>query len=275
MRRPSIAFLVCLLAWWCLHGTAAAGGGWWSGIGLDDQHIGAGESFTHRLSEVWFPSMRAARAAAATDQYVYLIEDFDRGLLKEAYSRRTPRGWWEPPAEAVRAGKVRLFNWNGNIAQAEVHFDVPDLSSDVYHVMLCDAGCRKPLGDVIPDVVHLTAEPLVARKLRALEDRIRRLRASVQSSQWDLWRMDRRADRLSSSADLATARLDELDQSSSAIDTRRPAAPWLAYAGWFLAGAAAVAVSARRRRSRAGEMTGYPAEAVPDDARELVSSSSG
>ncbi len=259
--------LLSLLLTTVLVGPAHAGG-WWSNIGLDGQPLGMGESISLRVSEVMFDSIEEAEEAKNVAFFAYLVRDFDQAALDEAMNRANPGDWWEPRSDPVRVGTVELIKWDGNLAKARVRLDVPQIADGSYYLMLCDLGCKVALGSVIPSRVSVTRDVLVAQTTRRLEQTEANLTMAVQRSRSEL-RETRRTLRQTLSDDARQADAIQALERQLA-DARRPEpSPWIAYAGWFFAGAAVMLVLARGRHRSRSDLDSM-IEGIPDDPRELT-----
>ena len=267
MRRASLG-LTLLASLVIFHGSASAGG-WWSGIDLKGRYLGIGETVTAR-AEVWFRNLELAEKARSEAYHAYLVRGIDHERLERAMTRPEPKDWWSKPEEMTLVGDVRLGRWDGNIAVATARVRIPDIALGAHNLMFCDAGCTKPLGNVIPLRVQVTADALLAktaRKLQATNDRLDLALAHVRS---DLGRIMTQARRAGTEATETRAELGRLRDKLSSLSKERPATPWLAYTGWFAAGAASVLAVVRRRKVvLAPETQSRPAE-IPAPARELV-----
>ncbi|MGH3034919.1 MAG: hypothetical protein ACRDON_10275 [Gaiellaceae bacterium] len=241
MRR---LLVLSLLSLFVLPPQAAAGGGWWSFIQLDRSTVAPGQQVNAR-DEVWFKSAAAADAARDTEFYVYVLHGLDYSMVERAMRKASPGDWWSlGGASAVRAGRVVVSGSAGsNLARARATFEVPPLPPGRYSVMLCNAGCTHPLGDVVPTqdftiaadrIAAATAAGLkglrsrTAHGIAALRGEARRARAVDTSTRFEL--------------EQVRAELKTLQERTLALgrQVRRPLAaqetsPW-AYAGWLIAG---------------------------------------
>ncbi len=259
--------LLGLLLMTLLVGPAHAGG-WWTNAGLDGQPFGMGESISLRVPNVMFDSIEEAEEAKNDAFFTYLVHDFDQAALDEAMKRAQPGDWWEPRSEPLRVGTIDLIKSDGNLATARVRLDVPQIGERSYYLMLCDLGCETALGSVIPARVSVTADVLAAQTSRRLERTEAGLTAALQRSRSEM-RETRRALRRSLSNDAKQADAIQALERQLANTRRSEPPPWIAYAGWFFAGAAIMLVLARgRRQSRNGHNSMI--NRIPDDARELT-----
>lgn len=250
----------------------ARAGGWWSGIGLEGQPVGIGESIELHAGEVMFETLGEAERARMQTFYAYLVMEFDEKALDEAMSRGEPGDWWSPLTEPIRIGTVELFGWDANLAKARVRLDVPQVAPGPYSLMLCDEGCEVPLANVIPSGVEVTTDALAARTMRRLQDAEADLALALQRTRNDV-RQTRAAMRhaLSEDAEQDAAQGERIRVLGKQLaDVPRPdGPPWFAYAGWFFAGGAAALLLVGRRHLRRREHEMF-VERIPDDARELT-----
>jgi len=268
MRRTALLLSAVVTFTLAFPGTANAGG-WWSSIGRVGGHIGIGETLKVR-SEVMFRTIEVAERARTTAFYVYLVKGIDKKRLRWAMSRPQPRRWWTPPEWSIPIGNVELSRWDSNMAVATANLQVPEVTAGQYNLMLCDAGCRTPLADVIPQRVRVSPEPLAAETARKLDRvsmdsdlAIRRLRHDVREANRQL--VDVAAATIES-----TRAIEQLQKEPSAPEPVPSPTPWWAFAGWFLAGVAVAFSATRARRKHSSLPEELPIERVPDDARELV-----
>lgn len=271
MCRLSMLFLSAVVSVVSFHSPAAAGG-WWSGIDLNGGYLGIGENLKFR-SEVMFETLDAAERGRRTEYFAYVVRGVDEKALEDAMSVAEPGRWWVPPNEMILVGRVELSDWDANLVIATAHLSIPKMATGNYDLMLCDMGCRTPLANLIPAPVEVTAEPLAARLSRRLEatnERLDTVRARLRARLGRSLTIADRADLVSAESSNAVARLQK---AVANLDSDSPSpTPALAFAGWFVAGAAvAFAVTRRRRSSRDADLL-VPLEAIPDDARELIES---
>jgi hypothetical protein len=171
-------FLTSLVGAFALAPGATAGG-WWSYTHVDRQTVAVGERVRVQ-SEAWFPSVADAQEAEEDGRYyVYLLRHLDSSVVDRAMMKPFRRNWWSPDAaEMVRVGRVRLDLADSNLGSAHASFTMPALATGTYAVMLCDAGCRRPLATVVPNPwFTVVADPAMARLARRL-DRVQRRVAS-------------------------------------------------------------------------------------------------
>lgn len=262
MRRATV--LLVLLVTAVASQTPARAGGWWTGIQLEGRYAGVGETMNLR-SEVWFPTLADAEAARTVDHHAYLVRGIDRELLRRGMSRAEPKRWWAPPREMILVGDVRLSRWDGNIAFATGAITIPDLTPGRYRLMLCDLGCATPLGNVVPQPLHVSGDAALARAVRTLERRNERLGQAVRRTRASVRRTSNENAEATASVAAALTRVE-----GEAQPGRDPSVPWIAYAGWFLAGATSVLLLLGRRRRTAVVLPDPPIERIPDDPRELT-----
>jgi len=269
MRR--IALLLSIVVTFTLTpGGTANAGGWWSYLGPPGEHFGIGETVKVR-DEVWFRTIEAAEKARTTAYYAYLVRRIDNKRLGWAMSRPQPRRWWTPPEWSVPIGTVELSRWDVNIAAATTHLEVPEVAPGMYHVMLCDAGCRTPLANVIPQRVRVTPEPLAAETARRLDRVAMRSDLRIRRLRKDLREANRQLVDVEAAAIESTRAIEQLQKEPSSPEPVTSPTPWWAFAGWFFAGAALVFAVTRSRRKQSNLPEEFPIE-VPDEARELIPS---
>lgn len=248
---------------------AAVAGGWWSSIGLEGQPVGLGESIDLKVSEVAFDSMEEAEEAKGRQFFAYLVQDFDRAALDDAMTRPNPGDWWTPLSEPILVGEVRLLDWSSNVAKGRVELDVPQVPPGTYFLMLCEAGCDVALGNLIPSKVEVTADVLAAQTMRRLQQAEADLTLALQRSRSELRETRSTLRETRSEAAEQNQRINKLE--SQLIEAQKPdSPPWIPFAGWFLAGAAAASFL-RRGRSHANRDQ-IMVERIPDDPRELINS---
>jgi hypothetical protein len=233
----------------------ATAGGWWSFIETNRSTVAAGQRVEAEAS-LMFSSKLAARRAQDRQFYVYALRRLDRSTLERAMTTATPGDWWSlGDAEAVELGPVALRVGDGNIGRARAVFTVPELPVRTYALMFCDAGCARPLADVVPTRgFTVVADPATAE----LAERARRLEARLAAAQRGSLAAARAAGRRARTAAAnADSELRALDERVRALEREvaeaasAPGRPFRALAGWVLAGVAAgaLAVLMLRRRS--------------------------
>jgi hypothetical protein len=236
----------------------ATAGGWWSSAHVDRRTVAVGERVQVQ-SEAWFPSLADAQEAEENGRYyVYLLRHLDWSVVDRAMTRSFRRNWWSPgAAEAVRVAPVRLDMAGSNLSSVRVSFILPELALGTYALMLCDAGCERPLANVVPTPgFRIVADPATARLARLLDRVQRRMR-----------RQGRRlaAARAAAQADASQAReearavglqLIRLEKRLNALERRirdepdpRPFTFWWV-AGWLVAATLALALAVLLVRSR-------------------------
>jgi hypothetical protein len=131
---------------------SATAGGWWTSLRLERTKVAVGEEMKVKVN-VMFSSVDAAAAAQKRGRfYVYLLRGFDDSVVERAMREPSPRNWWSVGnADAFRVGRVVIrVEEESNLALATAAFRVPEVPAGRYTMMLCDAGCSRPLADVIP-----------------------------------------------------------------------------------------------------------------------------
>lgn len=277
-RRTLVAGLITSVVVIALAAPASAGG-WWSYVDLDKRHVSVGDTLTSS-TEVMFPTSAMARRARSGRYFAYLVRGIDQKLLDEAMSKPQPKRWWTQPETAVRAGKVRWRTRDSNIAHVIVNVTIPEVSPGRYALMLCDAGCRTPLGDVVPTEglrVYAPDELAAARAAQAAAD-AERLRLDSEAMDQALgqeidqvreYAMVAQADarRAADNAARAEQAVQRLEAQVAALSARDPAAPWPAAAGWAVAGLVGLLwlASALHRRRREEAPPPAPEVAADDE----------
>lgn len=268
MRTVRCSLLLLLLGTFLA--PSAGAGGWWSSIGLEGQPVGMGESIDLGVSEVMFDSIEEAEEAQGQEFFAYLVRDFDQAALDDAMTRADPGKWWRPTSQPIQVGTVELTDWDSNLAKGRVDLEVPEIEPGSYFLMLCDAGCGVPLGNLIPSGVTVTDDVVAAQTARRLQELEADLTLALQQSRSEL-RQTRSTLRQALSDDAKRdQRIAQLEAELVEAQDQEPV-PWVAYAGWFFAGGATVFLLLRLRRSR-GQKEEMLIERVPDDARELIDS---
>lgn len=286
--RPRHALLAALTAVALLApmGTAGAGG-WWNGIDLDGQRLAVGESTTVRMRFVLFADAEAAQDARSGEAYyAYLVGDYNRRALDRAMRRANPGHWWEKPTNATRVGVVTLSKWQTNAATARVGITIPRMKPGRYSLMLCNAGCVKPLADVIPldgvrifrlrdaaaraDLARVRAEQQAERDM--LQQELQRREASIDAlEEVAEARLQAAADSaddvdraLASNAALRRD-IEQLQTELTAQRQRTQQVGGLAAAGWLATLLAAALLYRRRRRHEQPPVPPAPDRAEADD----------
>lgn len=239
-----------------------AAGGWWSTPQLEHQTpaLAVGE-ITSVSASVLFDSTRDAEAAAdAGGHYAFLVRGLDEVALQDAMTGPEPDDRWTTPAETIRLGPVSFGANDANLAPVSARFVVPDVPAGVYDLMLCDADCSEPLGDVVPlrsvyvgDVlaVQLLRESRTAADQLHLElgragERMAELDVGIRELESQMERTDVRLDETTSALQLLDRSLRDGRTQGAAATPTDGGFPW-AGGGWFVAGAAVAVAWARRR----------------------------
>ena len=173
-RATVVSFLTALVV-----APAATAGGWWSGIEVDPSRVAIGQRVTAEADVLFSSKGVAATAADDGEFYVYLLRDFDYAIVERAMNEAVPKDWWSVgDAEAVEVGRVTLDVVDANLARARASFTVRELPLGPYALMFCDAGCTRPLADVVPTPgLSIVADPMTARlakRVERLEKRVAR-----------------------------------------------------------------------------------------------------
>jgi hypothetical protein len=266
MRRTALFVLAASVSLMLLQ-TSASAGGWWTTVDLHDQYLGVGESLKIKVSEVLYGSIEEAKEAQGINYYAYLVKEFDRGLLERAMTRPDPDRWWRPLSPVINAGEVTLFEGDANLTRGRLHLLIPEIPPGRYSLMLCDADCRTPLGNHIPVPVNVTEDVLAAKTARRLDGTNERLRLALARVRRDVRQTQRQVRHVQNQANEEEGAATLPEKPASDADEGMP--PWITYAGWFIAGAAA-ALSLTRRRRQTSSHPDLVIERIPDDARELT-----
>jgi hypothetical protein len=252
-------------------GGSASAGGWWSGIDLPGKHLGVGEKLTVR-SEVMFRTIEVAEKARTSAYYAYLVRGVDTEALDRAMSRPEPKRWWTPPEEMILIGDVELSRWNSNLAIATAHLSIPDIPSGRYNLMLCDAGCSTPLGNLIPMGVRVTPDALAAKTARRLQRANSKLQLALARVRRDVRQTKKHLAHVEGAAAESIDAVGRLEEKLSSRDPVPAPTPWWAFAAWFFGGSAVALAAIRLGRKRSVPLDVESIERVPDDVRELISS---
>lgn len=242
--RLRMLVLSALIITSALAPAAMGGGGWWSYIDLEGQHLGIGETLTAR-SEVsfWDGTDQEARGV---DYFAYLVRGVDAQALKWAMSQSDPKHWWKPPAEMTLIGDVSLsYYWDSGRARSTAELTIPEMPTGRYDLMLCDGGCRSPLGNLIPAHVEVVDDPLAAQTSRKLQDTTERTSLTLARLRKDLRQNDRRFQGVKRNASETAQEVTALRKRLASLDTDQPSTPWLPYFAWF-AGLIVAAEAMRR-----------------------------
>ncbi len=250
--------LVCALGLVALPAPPAHGGGWWSYIEADRSTVAPGQR-VKLDEEVLFRSAAVAHEASdGTRFHVYLLRGFDYSVVERAMEKPWPRSWWSlGDAEAIRVAPVDVDVSDANLARAHASFTMPELSPGRYHLMLCDAGCRRPLADAIPaggfTVVADPATARLAQRMERLELRLLRRSNRLAQASALAGRAHIAARRARVEVERLEARTLARERRPGRRETEQPSTR-ASDGGWFLAGGLAgalVALTLRRRRSQA------------------------
>lgn len=247
----------------------AFAGGWWSYLQVPGQYFGVGETITFTENEVMFDTIEEADAARSEAFGVYLVESYNKQLLDDAMTRPQPDVWWQPQSTPMRVGDLKLINQDSNLMKARVSFTVPAVPPGRYALVLCsNPDCAQSLGNVIPSDVAIVDDPLLAQTARRVANESFKNEMALVRVRHRLKGMREQLSNLRTQAD---EQQDSGASSAPVSPTRapEPPTPWVAYAGWFLAGLATACLFllGRRPKPTAHQVLGEP---IPDDARELV-----
>jgi hypothetical protein len=259
MRHRSV-WILCL-AFVVVFIQPARAGGWWTTLDIPT-YVGVGEALDVKIDEVMYESIEGAQRAAETPFFAYLVESFDRDRLDRAMTRPQPGEWWRPLGTPIEVGTVTLFGRDANVMKGRVHIDMPDVVPGRYFLMLCDEGCRSPLGNHIPVPVTVPADPFAARTARRLESTNERMTLALARLRSEL-RQTRR--QLAKANGVESEPVEAVAASNNPPEEGTP--PWIAYAGWFIAGLSLAVVIGRSRGKGANPDILID---IPDDARQLT-----
>jgi hypothetical protein len=272
-RHLMLAFLAALLL-----PVSATAGGWWSFAQTDRSTVAVGQRVKVEAG-VMFSSAQAARRARDGQFYVYALRGLDWAAVSSAMTKAVPGDWWSlGNAEAVELAPVDLRVGDGNLGRARAVFTVPDLPVRSYALMLCDAGCARPLADVVPTRgFTVVADPATAK----LAEQTRRLEERLATAQRRSAASARTAGRgASAAAATAESEVRALSKKVSALERQlgEPAGPsgppFWTLAGWLIAGALAGALAVLMLRRRSGQPPPLAPDWGPrdDELRELITS---
>ena len=263
--------LVTIIVGMILGPAPASAGGWWNFIDLDSSYIAVGERLTFR-QQIAFADSVAAEQARSEDYGAYLMHDINQRVLDRAMGKANPKRWWEPVDGMLRVGDVEILPSSSNLVRAAVHLSIPEIPTGNYYLMLCDAGCRNPLPDVIPSKVVVSADALSAKTAR-------QLRRLSNSTGVQILRLD---DRVRRSNARVLGLEDEILQMHAQVAALRgrlaapeEGTPWASYlpgigGGLLIALLAGGTRQAMRRKRKPALDVEMAIEDLPEDARELT-----
>ncbi len=266
LARVLVLSLVTFIA---LLQTPAVAGGWWSTIDLDGAYLGIGEKVKVR-SEVLFKTVEDARRAQNVEYRAYLLRGLDPRWPDRLMSQAHFRRWWQPPGAMINVGSVEVSSLDSNLVTTTARLAIPDVAPGSYDLMFCTVGCRKPLADIVPLAVDVTADAVAARTARDLQRTNERLAVARARLRFDLRRLERRARETRETLAESTGRIIALEAQLARAESDRPSPSPLVYVGWFIAGSTVALIGLRRRRRTNDWEPMVPMVDVPDDARELV-----
>jgi hypothetical protein len=234
----------------------AQAGGWWTTPQVAPHTAAVGQRVEVRAT-VLFASAEAANAAREERFAIYLLDGFNHSILERAMRRATPgRGdWWSlGDAEPLEVGRLSL-TVSRNTGVVRGSFRVPRLPRGGYAVMLCDTGCRRPLGDSVPRLgFTVVADPVTARvsaQIEHLTDRLAVQTGKLTAARAALSGGRGRVAALARDVERLRGEVDAVRREVSAADAR--AAGRSKMLAWFAGGvivalSAALALAWRRRR---------------------------
>jgi hypothetical protein len=170
-RLVSVAAGLALIA-----APGAGAGGWWSSIDLDRSAVTAGQRVDVSAEVVFRSIAKGVEGDPDAEFFVYVLRRHPDAVVTRAMEKPEPGDWWSlGGAEALAVRRVDLSVGSHGLARARATFVVPDVAPGVYKVMLCDAGCRDPLPDVVPTRLRVVADPATAALVERAERLERRL----------------------------------------------------------------------------------------------------
>jgi hypothetical protein len=220
MSRTRVFLVTFLAAVVPLIPSPAVAGGWWTYVDLPGSQLGVGETI-HADALVLFEKIEEAQAArAGGNYYAYLLTDLDWSMVLDAQNEEFSPDWWKPAnVPRYKVGTVsfeaaRGFGKGSNVLRATTRLDIPAVTPGAHALMLCDEGCRHPLGDVVPSKVTVVASASEARLARSIE-RVD-FRVEVEAAELDdkLGQLRRRVAR-ASDLDALVTEVDSLDDEVS------------------------------------------------------------
>lgn len=103
-------------------------------------------------------------------------------------------------------GDVSLaYYWDSRRARSTAELTIPEMPTGPYHLMLCDRGCRNPLGNLIPARVEVVDDPLAAQTARKLQDTAERTSLALDGVRKDLRQSERKVRELALRSSRRTA----------------------------------------------------------------------
>ena len=172
MRKTALVTMASILVLG-MTASPAAGGGWWSSTTARPSVVAPGMTVRVANNGLVLSVAEAAAARRGETFFVYLIEDFNRRLLNRALSKGVPGDWWRlDGATATQLAPIQIVAGDSGLARARASFRMPRTPPGEYSLMICDEGCTRPLGDVIPTTLTVVRSPTVAR-LEVATDRMR------------------------------------------------------------------------------------------------------
>ncbi|MPZ70634.1 MAG: hypothetical protein GEU71_14065 [Actinobacteria bacterium] len=247
MRFRTI-LVVAVVAIVALMPSPASAAGWLTYLDLPGGHLGVGETVRVR-TEVSFWDRAEADAAKSKNFHAVLVEGIHANALAANMEPTSYPKWWTPPTEMTLLGDVVFDRWDLNYARATVDLKVPEMPPGQYQLLFCDRGCQHPMGNVGPQEVTVSADALLARTARGLVETQGKLHLALVRARSDLREITRQAKATEGMAGNSVEAITALQNEMFSLDTDPPAIPWVAFAGWFVAGLA-VAFSATQLRQR-------------------------
>jgi hypothetical protein len=239
----------------------AAGGGWWTFVTSRPSLVAPGMMVRIQESGVMLANSEVEAARRGEAFYAYLVEDFDRRRLDEAMTEADPGNWWRlEGAEPTRLSAVNVIVGNGNLARIRAKFRMPRTPADGYSLMICDAGCVRPLGSIIPAPLTVVRSPTVAQ-LEAASDRMRRRLGRAETATTRLRvRLQRSLDEVSSLRGAVSTMGGEVSYLEGRL-RRAEEAPVSTWPLWISLGGACVALATLaylwRKRARSADRSSH------------------
>ena len=151
---------------------AAAGGGWWNSIDLTKSHLFTDQRFEFREKQVLLSKSQQAEIDGTEPRFFpYLVAGVDEQMLYGNLPSEYSPDWWKlGDAIPMRAGTLDIKLHNSGFATVDARLDLSGIVPGTYHLMLCNDGCTRPLGDLLPLEVTVVQNPLVAQTANRAED---------------------------------------------------------------------------------------------------------
>lgn len=248
--------VVAVVAIVALMPSPASAAGWLTYLDLPGGHLGVGETVRVR-TEVSFWDRAGADAAKSKDFHAVLVQGIRAKALAADMEPTSYPLWWTPPTKMTLLGDVVLDHWDVNHARATVDLKIPEMPPGQYQLLFCDRGCQHPMANIRPQEVTVSADALLARTARGLVETQGKLYPALARLRIDLREITRQAKSTEGMAGNSVEAITALQNEMFSLDADPPAIPWVAFAGWFVAGlAVAFSATQLRRRARSGAPRG-------------------